>query len=288
MFSFSTPCLRWKLVMAVKGQYGWPGFIAPYATRYLTKLVVISQTPTLGGPTTVRQQLWQLDRITGAIIFPADPSASQAAADFPYGDPLPEDPVHSETWSVSETNFKHSYNNGAFVIETEVTLSDPYDLATLDADTDALLNSVSIASMPWNTIQTVRADEVSFTLGPYTPTGDLTVLLPPQVTYANIYSGSPAPAPQLNAAAWSVYAPGFVFDDNWYPNGYSKLIGHIAMAGNYCQKIFTIDYNQNLLNEQCVSGTGSCSSAFKVSSPIEITPGQNSYVLIQPNCQCGT
>ena len=293
MFTFSTPCLRWKLIMAVKGQYGWPGFLAPYETRYLNKLVVIRITPTLGygtpsqGPTTVQQQLWQLDRITGEIIFPADPGTAQAIADFPYGDPLPEDPVHSETWTVTESSFTHVYNNGTNFIETEVTLSNPYDLAILDADADALLASVSVAAMPWNTIQVVRANEVSFPLGPYAPSGDLTQLLPPQVTYANIYTGAPVPAPQLNAAAWTIYAPGYVFDDNWNPNGYAKLIGYVAMAGNNCQKTFRIDYSQKLLSENCVTGIGSCSSPFKVCPPTLIVPGQNAYVIIQPNCQCG-
>lgn len=291
MFTFSTPCLRWKLILALKGQYGWPGFTAPYASRYLNKLVVIRTTPTFDygtpdqGPTVERRQLWQLDRITGTVISPGIGEA-QADADFPYGFPLPTDPVHSETWDVSETQFTHVFNNGEFVVETEVTLSQPYDLATLDADADALIGSVSVAKMPWNTIQVVSANEVSAPLGSYSPTGDLTLLLPPQVTYRGIFAGGPVPVPQLNAAAWYVYAPGFVSAENWFPNGYAKLIGYIAMAGNYCQKTYVIDYNQNLLLEKCLSGTGSCATPFKVIPP-PLVPGEDAYVLIIPNCQCG-
>src|SRR5579883_809818 len=116
MFTFSTPCLRWKLVLALKGQYGWPGFTPPYATRYLNKLVVIRTTPAYGygtsnqGPTTVRSQSWVTDRITGNSK--AVGAGDSVNADFPYGLPL------DDTWQVSETYFKQVINNGYFVIQT--------------------------------------------------------------------------------------------------------------------------------------------------------------------------
>lgn len=287
VFTFNTPCLRWKLIMAAKGQYGWPGFVAPYATRYLSKIVKITATPTIGGTPTTATQLFRMDK-GGNVFFPS-PGSALIDADFPYGLPLPTDPVHSETWQVSETHFNHVYNNGYNFIETDVTLSDPYDLGMLEADTDALLASVSVASMPWNTIQAVfGAGEQSAPDGPFTPTGLLTSLLPPNVTHGdNFFSGQIINAPSLNAAAWSIYAPGFVFSDDWFPNGCWKLISYVAMAGNYCKKTITLDYAQNVLNQVCASGQGDCRSPFKIAEPSGITPGQNSYVLIQPNCQCG-
>ena len=163
----------------------------------------------------------------------------QAAADFPYSLTLPtNDP--NDVWEVSETEFTNTVNNGEFVIQTQVTLSDPYDLGTLDSDANTLLSAVSVASMPWNTLQFVSDDGVSVCDGPITPGGDLTVALPPQVTYGGFFAGGLISVP-LNAAAWYVYVPGFVTSTTFFPNGYLKLIGYIAMAGNYCAQTYIID-----------------------------------------------
>src|SRR6185437_8350578 len=89
-FSFFTPCLRWKLVLAAKGQYGWPGFVAPYSTRYLNKLVTITTMAANGlGHPTVRTQPWVTDRIGGEISS-ADGNEN-ADALFPYNE-TPIDP----------------------------------------------------------------------------------------------------------------------------------------------------------------------------------------------------
>jgi hypothetical protein len=277
--------LRWKLVLANKNQNGWPGFIAPFENRYLNKLVVIETQPTFNypnNPVTTRTQEWVTDRLTGAIAS-ADGNAN-ADADFPYGDTLTQQPG-TETWTVTETSFTHWLNNGYFVIITTVTLSNPYTLTQLDTDTNALLSSVSILNMPWNTLIVVPSADQGLPLGPYSPNGDLTQLLPPQVTYNLTGAPGPIAVPNLNAAAWCIYAPGSVSSQNFFPNGYSKLIGYIAMAGNYCQKTYYLDYNLNLLNQNCVSGIGSCAAPFKVTPP-PITPGTDAYVLIVPNCQC--
>ena len=294
MFSFSTPCLRWKLVLAVKMQNGWPGFAQPYVTRYLNKLVVITSQPSFGYPnnqSTTTQQAWVTDRLTG-VINSADGNAN-ANADFPYGETLnntggdPSNPGY-ESWQVTDTQFIHTINNGYFVITTTVTLSNPYDFATLDADTNALLSSVSLASMPWNSLVVAQGQDVTVPLGNYDPDGNLMDLLPAQVTYPGIIVPGPNTINSLNAAAWAIWAPGLVSSQNYFPNGYSKLIGYIAMAGNYCQKTYFIDLNQSPTNQTCQSGIGSCASPFKVTPP-PISPGaNNAYVLVIPNCQCGS
>lgn len=281
MFTFNTPCLRWKLVLAQKNQYGWPGFIAPYENRYLTKLVVITTTPSFGGPGNVRTQQFHTDRITGNIT----PLVNlQANADFPYGLPLPtNDP--NDTWDVSETEFTNTINNGEFIIETQVTLSNQYDLATLDADADNLLGQISVANMPWGTLQFNSDNGVSVADGPFSPDGNLFDDLPPQVGYGGFFLGGPIQVP-LNAVAAYVYVPGFVTSTTVFPNGYLKLIGYVAMAGSYCLKTTILDWNMNVLNTKCQSGTGSCASASKITPP-PLTVGQNAYTLFEPNCQCG-
>lgn len=280
MFSFFTPCLRWKLVLATKGQYGWPGFLAPNQTRYLNKLVTITtQSAFGGGNPTVRQQAWVTNRLTGNITS-ADGNEN-ADAIFPYGQ------TPDSSWvSLTETYAKQIVNNGVFIITTEITLSNEYTFVMLDADTNALLSSVSVASMPWNSLVVAAYPEISIPLGPYTPTADLFSLLPPQVVYPGITAPGPNNIPQLNAAAWAIWAPGTVAEQNWFPNGYSKLISYIAMTGNYCQKNVFLDYEQNILDQTCQSGIGSCANPFKIIPP-PIFPGENAYVMLVPNCQCG-
>ncbi|HZV36156.1 MAG TPA: hypothetical protein VFB72_16385 [Verrucomicrobiae bacterium] len=287
--------MRYKLVLAQKNQNGWPGFVAPFSTRYLNKTVTITSQATQDYPSSASSTVtanYVTDRLSGGISFVKGTVGVDAV--FPYGEMLTEDPVHSETWTVTDASFTHVYNNGYNYVTTQVDLSNPYDFGTLDADLNALLSSVSIASMPWNSLIIVPGPDAAQPIGPYTPNADLmNDLLPAtdaatgrSVTYTGVIAPGPNTIPNLNAAAWAIFAPGLVSSQNFFPNGYQKLIGYIAMAGNYCQRNFFIDYNQNLLNQNCVSGSGACNAPFKVTPP-PITPGENAYVLIVPNCQCG-
>src|ERR1700722_2382611 len=143
MFTFSKPCLKWKLLVAVKYQYGFPGFTAPYSTRYLSML--ITETKGImggsggGGFSTTAQQLFTFDRITGGQTSPV---LNQSATDFfvfPYGADLTADP--NTTYSVSGdtevtwTTIGEPAGGGLGNIFTTVTLalSDQYTLAQLDA-----------------------------------------------------------------------------------------------------------------------------------------------------------
>src|SRR5579884_522109 len=82
------PCIKWKLVLTVKNQNGWPGFVPPYYTRYLQQDVSITQTPALGygtpsqAPGTTRTGSFAIDRWSGLISA----ISGNASASFPYGE----------------------------------------------------------------------------------------------------------------------------------------------------------------------------------------------------------
>jgi hypothetical protein len=278
------PCLRWKLVATVKLQWGWPGFSVPYTTRYLSKLVTISVTPTFDygtanqAPTAVSSSQWNMDHYGNVMqtILAGD----GADADFPYTSDITPDPTHSESWAVSDSSFTHVYNDGYDFTQTEVQLSNPYTTAMLDADAQAFLNAADVKDQPWQTWQT--AGEITSPFFVTIPNA----ALPPQVRNADQSYPGPAAMAALNSAAWYAYTYGEVSNGEWFPNGYMKCIGYVAMAGNYCEKTFIIDPGFNVLNETCASGVGSCSNEFTVTPPA-LTPGQNAYVTITPNCQCG-
>lgn len=286
MYSFGPPCFRYKLVLATKNQNGWPGFQSPYTTRYLSKLVTITSQPAAGGNSNTTSQGWITDRLTG-LITSVDGN-NNANADFPYGAILANN--DNESWQVTDTQFVHTINNGYFIYTTTVALSDPYTFAMVQADTDALLASVSIASMPWNTLMLAQGSDQTVPLGQYFDGFGLQdALLPSQVIYSGLSNPGPTEIdPPMKAAAWAIYAPGAVSDQNYFPNGYSKLISYVMMAGNYCQKNYWLDFNLNVVNQQCISGNGACGQPFKVVPPA-IPDGftQNAYTLIIPNCQCG-
>jgi len=308
LYSFNTPCLRWKLLIAYKGQNGWPGFLFPNATRYLAIIITVTNDPSglyrfdtgepLGLPITTNAYPAAIDRITGRPLPGGTPGL---VIQFPYGLDLVQEVADNpgSSWQAEETYFKHviprtllGVGGVAYTI-IEAQLCNPYTTEQLNADADALINGMDPAAMPWMTARYAQNEEISPPLGPYTPLGDLTQSLPTG-TIGFFFNGSgPIPVPKLGAAAWQVFTPGFVGAGNWFPNGYLKAIGYVAMAGNYCKKTFLIDYNQNPLNQFCVSGHGSCADPFKLTPPpldpgeLPLAPGKNAYIEVVPNCQCG-
>ena len=301
LFSFSTPCLRYKLICALKGQYGWPGFTLGNLKRYLNSVTTITVDYTQltyenGIPVGGGVQTWtitsSIDRITGATgpttITPDTTidAPGYGSTPLPYGVDLNNLPTG---WTVTETTFTQVILTpeppllGNVVTTIVTTLSNEYTVGQLEADVDALIAGVNPDSQPWNTFQYVGSANP---FGPYTPNSDPRSMLPGEVNYYYLPRGGISSPENFSAAAWSVFAPGFVFGDNWFENGGMKMIGYVAMAGNYCEKTFLIDNNQNLLDENCESGAGSCSATFEVTAP-PLTPGQNAYVVIVPNCQCG-
>jgi hypothetical protein len=283
MITFNTPCLKWKLVVAEKLQVGWPGFIAPYLTRYLSKHVEI--TTSFGGfPPTIRIQDFSMNHFGN--VTPS-PNPVVAEADFPYAeDPLPTDVFGvTETWTVTESFFQNITMQSGVTIKTEVTLSNPYTIDILNADLDALIGAVDVNSAPWGTLTKNIAPDFGGALS------DVNQLIPVQWNYYP-YLGGPVvnhpvtiEAPLL-AAAYSAYLPGLVSPSEWFANSSVKAVGYVGMAGNYCLKTFVLDDQQNVLDESCQSGIGSCAGSFKVTPPA-VNPENNTYIVLTPNCQCG-
>jgi hypothetical protein len=307
MISFFTPCLRWKILIAYKGQNGWPGFTPPNATRYLQMDVRTTNDQSaltyIGGASAglgiqVNDYTLTIDRLTGEPAItnpPIDP-------DMPYGSYL-ADSGAGESWAnISDTYFKHIVpytesplvGNAYFI--TEVSLSNQYTTTQLDADANALLAAVDLTKVPWFTAELVQNAEIQFPIGPYTEVGippALPALLGPDtVGFSLTGIQTNIPVPTLPAAAWYVFTPGFVSDGNWYPNGYMKAVGWFSMAGNYALRSYYVDYNLAPLNQTCQNGQGSCSAPFQVTPPplaanqLPIPPGQDVYVILSPNSQC--
>ena len=100
-------------------------------------------------------------------------------------------------------------------------------------------------------------------------------------------SGAPGALSALGAAALSAYMPANAL--NFNTAGFAKVIGYLAMAGDYCLKTYTLNTAGQLVGSPtCISGRGSCSSWFKVSPSTPYVAGENTYVLAMPNRRCGS
>ncbi len=304
-YSFLTPCLNWKFILAYKGHSGWNGFIAPFHNKYLNRHEKITNRLFLNGrllSQEVTEQEFDVDQLTGEIAFQ---SALFGLSQFPFAHPpAPGDPA----WIIEDNRFVHTDTgplNGdgsQVVIVTEVTLSNPYTLGQLDADTDALIDAIDPTTLPWGTVTPVwypdiesgdpfggigaaQAASVLDQFIPNTPPG--VGVLPSRIAPPSVFAQSPAP---FTSAAGYAYAPnpaGTV--PTWdVPAGYAKWVGFVKMAGKYCRRTFLIDLNlQPVGTPQCISGRGSCAVAFRVNPPVPAPViGQNAYVIVTPNCQC--
>jgi hypothetical protein len=279
LFSFATPCLRWKIIQAIKAHNGFPGFIAPYRRRYLDMLVtytVDDRALGSGFGITTTSQLYSIDRITGGLTPTSANVETAPYLPFPYTGLTPS--VEGSVWQVSEDHYIHTVTDPNFgiVVTVDVQLSNQYTLAMLESDTDDLLATIDINQVNWFTLVSTQNGALD----------DPTRLLPPQYTYGPSQFPGPVSIPQLGAAAWSVLVPEPVGNTTWIPNVYAKAIGYFAMAGNYCEKTFLLDYNGAPLSNSCSSGVGTCAGEFLVKPP-PLTDRENAYVLIVPNCVCG-
>jgi hypothetical protein len=286
LFSFGTPCLRWKIIGAVKSQHGFPGFLAPYTSRYLSMTVTYTRDNRSLGPdfkndVEVGTQVFTIDRITGGNFPETDANLGAPYLPFPYGEGLPgSDP--GSTWSIAETSYTRVTVLQPFgqIITVQVQLSDPYTLGMLEGDLDAMIATFDPNTVDWFTF--VHTD------GGLAVFGDPTVLLPQQYMYGSIFGPSPLPIPTLGAAAWSALSLGIVGGGNWVPNIYAKAVGHFGMAGNYCQKTFVLDdHIQGDVTSTCISGHASCGGEFLVTPP-PVSDTTIAYVLVTPNCVCGS
>jgi hypothetical protein len=316
MISFCAPCLKWKFIMAFKGHNGYNGFLPPYRNKYLKHVVKLTLDQSgltypggipvypKGGGVTIQQDEFDIDPLTGFLTnIPNGSTGGQHF--FPYFGatlPAPQPPgdgVTNVTASDTSYTITHYFSepplNGLAKNITEVTLSNQYTLAQLDADTDALINVIDPNTIPWG--GGLATWHVNNALGgPDLGTiyAGVDQQLLPASTQIPFPPRGPAPptsftVPQLGAAAAYTYAPSPfgepVIAPYDKPGAYMKLVGFIQMAGNYCKKNFYIDWEQKPISQSCQSGQGWCGAAFRVNPP-PIIVGQDAYTMIVPDCQC--
>ena len=295
MLSFCPPCFQWKIFAAWKTYWGFVGFVAPHQTRYLTKTIrfVSSAIFFPGAPTTVLQDysmVLGIDRNTGAKAIISLTTAVGQGGAFP--DPCPTDFSNIQTilensplWTInSDTQAVYSQTGGGITTQYFVTLSDEYTLTDLEGDVDTLLAVVDPSTVPpMNLLQVTAPGDNMF--------GALDMglaAIPNSYLYSTLGQAGLSHQPILKAAALTAYLP--VESTQLIPGlavGLLKLASMMAMAGNYCQKTFTLDYNvQPVGTPQCVSGVGTCNGWFTVPAP-PLEPGRNAYKLVVPNCRCG-
>jgi hypothetical protein len=261
-----------KLVAAVKYQYGFPGLTPPYKTRYLT--MTVNLTKTLGNTVTSASQVFTYDRITGSS---SPPTINQNALGylpvFPYGQDLTGDPntvytVNGDTsYSyVSVSPFGYGTTN------LSVVFSDQYTLEQLDADADTLIATVDQTTEPWN-----HLTEVFYEI--FNPADDG---IPEQYGYGGTTGGD---VQALTSAAWGWLLLGGVSSVDWFPNTYEKLVSTIQTNGTYCQNTITFDYSNNIISTVCKSGVSIGNKPIIITPP-PLMDGQNTVVTITPMCVC--
>ncbi|HXD00257.1 MAG TPA: hypothetical protein VN048_13025 [Verrucomicrobiae bacterium] len=283
LLSFGMPCLKWKLAAAFKTHWGFDGYdstISP-PNKYLTKTVVYTVINTFAGQsgTGITNSVITIDRMSGVV------SGNAPDGEGPIGGGAPI--VYSgDTVKTTDTGVVVTGSNATTRQIWQVTLSNQYTLAALEADVDALLAGFNPDVVPINTITPLAySADGNPTAGEFA-----TILVPAPYNYPHLLTptmGSPMSQPTLGAAAISAYNPN-LFVQDFGTSGMGKVEGFISMAGDYCLKTYSIDpAGQFIGSPTCVSGRGSCSSWFKVTPPAPYVPGQNTYVLAVPNCQCG-
>lgn len=302
--SFFTPCLQWKYILAYKGHGGFNGFIAPFYNKYLHRLERLTITQTGPAPSVqVFENEYQVDRLIGDTAQIRNSPVGYIP--FPFtSPPAADDPA----WIVRDDYFSNTETGpidfGQVTIRKEVFLSQPYTLAALDADTDALIDAINPDDLPWGTVTPasydgfggVATDNASFNLEQYGHTVFNAALTPPQQHFFPPIVFQQAPdlfefqtEPRFDSAAGYVYLPnGLPTAENGFdiPCGYAKWVSWVRMAGKYCLKTYYYDYAQKTIRSDCVTGRGSCASSFKVAPPPVPVIGQNAYTVLTPNGQC--
>ena len=292
--------------MAFKGHNGYNGLLAPYHNKYLKRVVKLTTDlsglryqgtglPLSGPLVTVLQDEFDIDPLTGFLTN--TPNGTTGLRYFPYfgvdTSNIPNLVVTDNYYSLTRFQDEPPLVGQAKYI-TEVFLSNQYTLDQLDADTNALINAINPDTIAWG--NGVANWYVNNALGGAdlgTIYSGFDQLLLPAVAQIPYPPRGPAPptsfnVPELGAAAAYTYAPSPFGEPIIAPydkaGAYMKLVGFIQMAGNYCKKNYYIDWDQNLISQNCQSGQGGCGGAFRVNPP-PIIVGQDAYTMIVPNCQ---
>ncbi len=276
-FSFGQPCLSWKLVAAFKTQWGWTGFdpgIVP-VNMYLTRKVdyrVIGD----GGFDKTTTAVFFMDRFSGAVT--SDPPGAQDIENLP-GNILPV--THQgNTVQIADTGDQ----DGVRQIFT-VTLSNPYTMEQFSTDVDALLGNFDPATVPNKTFTEIAYSAEG-------PGDSLFVAIQAMQAFPGGYPplisfNENVPLQNLGDAALAGYVP--IFPGFSTQPAMVKIWGFISMAGTYCLRTYAIDAGGNPVGSPtCIQGSGNCGSFFKVTPPSPFVYGQNTYVVVVPNCRCGS
>jgi hypothetical protein len=293
LLSFGAPCLKWKLLAGVKAHWGFDGFAATVSppNRYLSIAINFTSTenPSFGPGQPPESFTQTLDRISGNAVAQ---TGEVSLLNYPGagGIALPPGVTVQVVSDTHQIITQGPFSLGVGITQTnvwDITLSEPYTMAQLEADVDALIEAVDLTTVPAQSLELL-----AYEADPDPIFGALAAaLIPAAYNYPIISSGnppydSPIPIPSLAAAAFAAYSPGGLFTEG--TGGMCKLAGWLAMAGDYCLRTFTVnDQQQPIGPATCVSGRGSCGAWFRVAPPSPVVPGQNTYVVAAPNCQCG-
>jgi len=279
LFSFGTPCLKWKLAAAFKTHWGFTGYDATISppNRYLTKTVVYTVTDTFAGQssTSVVTSVINVDHMSGAV------TGSAPDGEGPIGGGAPVI-FTGDTVQTTDTGVIVTGSNATRRQIWQVTLSNQYSLTTLERDVDALLAGFDPASVANQTITSlVYPADPNPTAGEFA-----TLFAPAPYNYPQVLVGNPA-APTLGALAITGYALAGQFVQSFFTAGMGKVEGWFAMAGEYALVNYILNSvtGQPIGRPTCVAGRGGCSTWVNI-GPLQYVPGQATYTVLNPNTTC--
>ena len=324
MISFCQPCLRFQVVGAVKMQYGFSGFNAPFNTRYLQRTLTMTvddskrgyQTGYAGTYTATQR----VNRLTGASTgtgsYAAVRSIDGATNNFglvpeypfqlingtPVNQYISNTPDSSTEWDVQGDSsmtitMKNLIDgNGGYTLVTlSVQLGNEYTTAQLDADADAIIGSVDMSLMPWNSVVYGAGSAGWLGITDYMPSGLLTEMLPEGRVYGLLYAmTTPVSQSAMQGVAWSGYALGAVSAGYLYANVLCKAKGRVSMLGQYCIQTGPMTWDRdaggNLVATEgvpsCVNGETTCTdSIIDIPAP-PLDHVVTRYVVLKPGGRC--
>ena len=321
MYSFCGPCFQFKVIAAVKLQYGYAGYASPFNKRYLTRTISFTVDDSNRGYATgyagTTTETDAIDQHTGALTKTGDWRAVRSGTgdlssfgmspDYPFalisGSPSnnysTSDSADITNWSIdgdtSMTIVKKDNITGAggtsyTLCTLTVTLSNEYTEPMLETDADAIISSVDPSTMPWDSVVFGAASPYITGVFDYAPTGSMPLTFCYGIT--NAFS-TPAVQSNRQAMAWSFYAYGQVSASQVYPNLLSKAMGIAQMVGKYSLTeyagLWRIGsggvYTYTLANAVCSDGNTLCGGTITINAP---AGDHNAFhvVAINPGISC--
>ena len=311
---------KFKVVGACKLQVGYAGFSGNRQTRYLQRVITYTAGPDNSSTTPVtgltQTQTNVVDRITFAISSDhADGLVSGGTTyDFGFNSDYQGAGTYNDA-SVSGTVYrKHtvtiisdthmtkvltycSAGSDVNIAPTntytiDIVLSNPYTLAQLEADADAILATVDVSAMPWNSLQYGAGDQSSSGTGPRDPDGNKFSGFPPFiVTYGNAVPTTATVQSARQGVGWSWYLPGGSGGTYGPAGTFLKAISYIKILGQYSVQSYPAtwpdgDATTVIGSPACTNGTTTCGSSIATITPPAIDADTNHYLLFTPGGRC--